>query len=452
MKQYIEENKDFYGRLAKIALPIATSQLVVSSLNFVDTFMISSLGEASISGVGAANRLYFLLNLFLFGLSSGSSILTAQFWGKRDVKSIKKVYGLSLSIAFVSAVLFALLAFFAPRLVISLFSEDPMVIEEGARYLRIVSLSYVFTAISFSTIFVLRSTNYVTLPMVVTIFAILINTGLNYVLIYGKMGFPELGVEGAAIATTIARVIECGLLLFMVNLKNLPPSGRPNQIFVYEKEMTAKFIKIALPVVINELLWSTGVMLYSVVYGRMGTDDLAAMTITQTIEQISFVMIIGVGNATGIMIGNDLGAGKMDEVYEDAKKFVRLGFLMGAIVGVILILVAPPIAGLFDVTDPVKYRIIGSLSVFGFFLMFKCVNMVVIVGVLRAGGDTTYCAILDGVAVWFVGVPLGFITGLVFKMDLSFVYAFVLCEELSKFGFSIKRTMSKKWMKNLVEH
>lgn len=451
MTTYIEKNNEFYMRLAKIALPIATQQLVISSLNFVDTFMISSLGKASISGVGAANRLFFLLNLLLFGLSSGSSILTAQYWGKHDVKSIKKVYGLSLTLALVGAVVFALLAMLIPRHVIGLFSTDQEVILAGASYLRIVGISYVFTAITFATVFVLRSTNNVTLPMVITIIAIVMNTGLNYILIFGNLGFQPMGVEGAAIATTISRIVECGLIIYLVNKYDLPPAGTPKKIFVYTKEMTTKFLKIATPVVINEVLWSTGVLLYSVVYGRMSTDDLASMTITQTIEQISFVLIIGIGNATAIILGNDLGAGKREQVYENAKRFVRMAFVFGAIAGISLILIAPHVAALFDVSDSVYYRIVGSLSVFGLFMMFKCVNLIIIVGVLRSGGDTTFCAILDGGAVWFVGVPLGFLTGLVFKWDLAFVYICILMEEFVKVSFGVWRMMSKKWMKNLVE-
>ena len=447
-----KENKEFYTKLIAIAIPIAIQQLVVSSLNLVDVLMISNLSKEAIAGVGAANKLFFLFNLFLFGMSSGSSILTAQFWGNKDIKSIKKVYGLSLTFAISGSFLFSLMAIAFPTFVMSVFTIDKDVIQEGANYMRVVGISYVFTSITFITAFVLRSTINVKLPMFVSIFAILLNTFLNYVLIFGKYGFDAMGVEGAATATVIARTIECILLIYMVNRLKLPPAGLPSQIFVYSKEMTKKFINIAMPVVINEILWSTGVTMYAVVYGRMSTDAMAAMTITQTIEQISFVLLIGVGNACGIILGNSLGAGEGETVLEDAKRFIKVSFIIGAVVGMILIGVAPLIAGIYNVSDTVYYNIVGSLTVFGLFLAVKSVNMSIIVGILRSGGDTKFCAVLDAAGVWAIGVPLAFITGLYFKIDLPFVYAAVLFEELFKISFGVKRVLSKKWMNNLVEN
>lgn len=451
MEKTSSSSKNFYIKLISIALPIALQQLVVSSLNLVDTFMISSLSKEAIAGVGAANKLFFLLNLFLFGMSSGSSILTAQYWGVKDVKNIKKVYGLSLTIAMSGSFLFTLLAAIAPRFVMSIFTTDQQVIIEGSNYLRLVGWSYVFTSVTFVTAFVLRSTNNLKLPLFVTIVAISMNTFLNWVLIFGHLGFRAYGVEGAAVATVIARGFECITLVVLVNKFRLPPAGSPKLIFTYSRQMTKKFMTIAFPVVINEILWSTGVTMYAVVYGRMNTDAMAAMTITQTVEQIAFVLLIGIGNASGIMLGNSLGSGKGHRVYDDAIRFMKLSFFSGAFIGLIVMMIAPSIAGIYNVSDVVYYNIVGSLNVYGLMLMFKSVNMVVIVGILRSGGDTTYCAVLDAAGVWLIGVPLAFLTGLYLKWDLPYVYAAILFEELFKIIFGIRRTLSKKWMNNLVE-
>jgi len=443
--------RNFYTKLLAIAGPIALQQLVISSLNLVDTFMISELSKEAIAGVGAANKLFFLLNLFLFGMSSGSSILTAQFWGIKDLEGIKKVYGLSLTFAMIGGFLFTLAAVLLPRQVLSIFSQDLQVIEEGASYLRIVGLSYVITAVSFVTAFSLRSTNYVKVPLLATIIAISMNTGLHYILIFGHFGFGAMGVKGAAIATVIARSFECILLLLLINVKKLPQAGRPSHIFTYTRAMTKKFVKIAMPVVINEILWSTGVTMYAVVYGRMGTDVMATMTITQTIEQIAFVILIGTGNACGIMLGNDLGAGKGAEVFNSAKRFIKVNFIVGIVVGAMVMLVAPLIAGIYNVSPEIKHSIINTLRVYAMFLPVKSINMVIIVGILRSGGDTTFAAVLDAVGVWLVGVPLAFLTGLYLSWAIPLVYAAVLFEEIFKIGFGLKRTYSRKWMNNLVE-
>jgi putative MATE family efflux protein len=445
-------NTQFYKKLFAIAIPITLQQLIISSLNLIDTFMISSLTKEAIAGVGAANKVFFLLNLFLFGMSSGSSILTAQFWGKKDIESIKKVYGLSLTFALGGGLLFTIIAILLPQQVMAIFSEDALVILEGAKYLRIVGFSYLFTAVTFSTMFVLRSTNYVKLPLFVTIVAISINTFLNWVLIYGNLGFQPLGVEGAAIATLIARTLECFMLVMLSNYYKLPASGKLSKLFSYNKSLAKHFSKIAMPVVINEILWSTGVTMYAVVYGRMGTDVMAAMTITQTIEQIIFVVSVGVGNASAIMLGNSLGAMEGEKIYDEAVQFVKINFLLGALMGITIILSAPHVAGIYSVPPIVKYHIIGSLSVFGIYTMVKSVNLVIIVGILRSGGDTIFAAALDGLAVWGLGVPLAILTGLVLKWDLPFVYAAILFEEMAKLGFGLKRMKSKRWMNNLVEH
>ncbi len=446
-----ELDMEFYRKLASIAGPIALQQLILSSLNLVDNFMISNLSKEAIAGVGAANKLFFLLNLFLFGMSSGSSILTSQYWGVKDIKSIKKVYGLSLTFAISGAVLFTILAIFTPAAVLNIFTKDAMVIEEGVSYLRIVGFSYVFTAISFVTAFSLRSTNNVKPPMVVTLIAISINTLFNYILIFGHLGFEPMGVKGAAIATVFARALECILLVGLVNVKNLPVAGSPIKIFVYEKAMTVKFLKIATPVVINEILWSTGVTMYAVVYGRMGTDPMATMTITQTIEQIAFVALIGTGNACGIMLGNSLGAGEGHTVFDQAKRFLRVNFAMGLVIGLFCILIAPLIASIYNVDEGIRSNIVSTLRVYGLFLPLKAVNTVIIVGILRSGGDTTFSAVMDAAGVWLVAVPLAFLTGLYLDLSLPLVYSAILFEEVFKIGFGLKRTYSKKWMNNLVE-
>lgn len=445
-------DRDFYGKLFAIALPVAFQQLIVSSLNVIDTFMISRLTDASVAGVGAANRVFFLLNLFMFGISSGSMILTSQFWGKGDKKSVKKVLGLSLTFGLLGAIFFTVLAMVFPTQVLGIFTTEQDVIMEGAKYLRIVGISYIFTAITFAYVFTLRATGKAMVPLVVTAIAILINVVLNYALIFGNFGFEAMGVSGAAIATVIARIIECVLILLLVNMLELPPAGSMSTLFGYDKELFQKFVKIAAPVLLNEILWSTGVTMYSIAYGRMGKEVMATMTISQSIEQIAFVFASGIGNAGGVMLGNDLGANRLDTVFRDAKRFIRISFIVGVVLGVGIYAVAPSIAGIYTKVGPlVQENVINTLRVYGVFMGFKCVNMIIIVGILRAGGDTKFCATLDAGAVWLWGVPLAFITGVVLQLDIKFVYAAVLSEEFLKMFFGIYRVNSKKWIKNLVE-
>ena len=232
--------KSFYKKVAVIAAPIALQQLVISSLNMVDVFMISSLSNESIAGVGGANKLYFIFNLFLFGMSSGSAILTAQYWGARDYKSIKRVYGITVTFGMAVSLIFGGLAFLAPGWGMHFFSDDAGVISEGAIYLRYVGFSYFFNAISFATVFTLRSMKEVKLPLFVSVVAIGLNTVLNWVLIFGHFGLPAMGVAGAAIATLLSRILEMLILLIACNKRKLAMMGRLSEIFFYPLDLVKK--------------------------------------------------------------------------------------------------------------------------------------------------------------------------------------------------------------------
>ncbi len=442
--------KSFYKKVAVIAAPIALQQLVISSLNMVDVFMISSLSNESIAGVGGANKLYFMFNLFLFGMSSGSAILTAQYWGAKDYKSIKQVYGITLTFGMVISLIFGVLALLVPEWVMHFFSGDAGVIREGAAYLRWVGFSYFFNAVSFATVFTLRSTKEVKLPLLVSIVAIGLNTILNWVLIFGHFGLPALGVVGAAIATLLSRVLEMLILLIMCNRRKLAPSGRLSEIFSYPLELVKKYIVIAGPAVVNEVVWSSGVTMYAVVFGKMGTEVMSAMTIYQTIEQMAFVLIIGLSNSAAIILGNTLGKGDLTKAYQEAIEFIKLGVAIALFLAVLVVLLAEVTVGLFPLTPTVHLYVVRSLYVMAAALLPRTLNTITVVGILRSGGDTFFTALIDGLGVWVVAVPLAFLTGLYLKWDIWFVVAAISMEEVVKVVLTLWRTFSKKWMRNLT--
>lgn len=443
-------NSSFYKKVAIIAAPIALQQLVISSLNMVDVFMISSLSNESIAGVGGANKLYFVFNLFLFGMSSGSGILTAQYWGAKDPLSIKRVYGITLTFGVAISLLFACLALFVPEWVMAFFTEDPLVVLEGSKYLRLVGFAYVFNAVSFATVFTLRSTNEVKLPLFVSIIAIGLNTVLNWLFIFGKFGIPAMGVSGAAIATLISRFLEAFILIAISNKRKLAPSGSPKIIFSYSFDLVKKYIIIAGPAIANEVLWATGVTMYAVVYGKMGTEVLSAMTIFQTIEQMVFVLVLGVANSAAIILGNTLGKGDLEQAFEEAKQFLKLAVWVSAFLAVVIFLLAEITVGLFPLTETVHVYVVRCLYVLAIVILPRTVNTLTVVGILRSGGDTLFTALADGAGVWLVGVPLAFMSGIYFRWEIWFVLAAISMEEVFKAVLTVWRTYTKKWLRNLT--
>jgi len=441
-------DKDFLKEYLTLVIPIATQNLILSSLNLIDTIMVGQLGEQSIAAVGLANQFYFLFNLLLFGIVSGSSILLAQFWGKRDLINLRKVQGIALFTSIFGAVIFTLIALLSPESVMKIFSEDQMVIDLGSQFLRISAMSYIFTSITFCFSFTARATGEAKIPLFSSIIAITINTVLNYVFIFGKLGFEPMGVRGSAMGTLVARIVEMIVILSFTYRLKLPGASTIKELTSASRDFILRMFKTITPVILNEFLWALGISMYTVAYGRIGTNAVAAVNIATVIEKISMVLFIGMANAGAVIIGNRIGACEEDKAFYYSKKLLTTGPAIGIIMGTLLAFVAPNILSLYKVTQEVTGTSIHLLFAIGFLTPLRVFNNILIVGVLRGGGDTKYTLVIDALSVWLVGVPLAFIGALVFKFPVVAVYLLVAIEEVVKFILGLQRFISKKWINN----
>lgn len=450
MKNLFFDDREFYKLLFKLAIPLALQNLIASSLNMVDTIMIGQLGEEQIAAVGLANQIFFLLNLFLFGVCSGAAIFTAQYWGKQDIAGIHKVLGIGLCLGIVTAGVFCLIAFFIPEKALRVFTEDYSVIALGSQYLKIVSLSYVATAVTFVYAFILRSTGQVKLPMIISAASLGFNSLLNYMLIFGHFGFPVLGVQGAAIATVAARILEMVVLLVAIYAGKYAPAAKLNEMFNFSMDFVKPFLFTTIPVILNEALWSLGVTMYMIVYARMGTEVVASANIASTIERLAMVLFIGMGHASSVMVGNQIGASDEEKAYLYARKLAVLGPFLGIFMGGALIITSGWILSVFNVSLVVRNATHKILFVLALIMPIKIFNMINIVGILRSGGDTKFSLFLDTCGVWLIGVPLAFIGGLVLHLPIQWVYVLVVLEEVVKCIIGVNRLKSKKWINNLA--
>jgi putative MATE family efflux protein len=445
-------DKLFFKATFKLALPIALQNLILSSLNLVDTIIIGGLGETAIASVGLANQYFFLLNILLFGVISGSSIFTAQYWGRRDLANIKRVLGLCLLTSIAASTLFTLGGLLFPKQIIGIFSKDIKVIEMGGSYLRIIVLSYVVTALTMTFSFTLRSTGSVKSPMIVSITALGINTFLNYALVYGLFGFPAIGVSGSAIATSIARFIEFGLILFVVYGYKHPIAGTLKEMLDLTSSFVKRFYKVTVPVILNEGVWALGMTVYAAVYARMSTEVVASTNIVGTIERLAMVVFLGFGNAAAVMIGNKIGEEDNKSAFEYALRFIILNTLFGALMGILIYTAAPLLLSAYNVSPAVHNYSKNILHILAFFLWVKVFNYTNIVGILRSGGDTRFCLFLDIGGMWLVGVPLVVLGGLYWHLPIHIVFIFVYLEEVAKLVIGLPRIASKKWINNLAVH
>jgi len=445
------KDKQFYQTLFSIALPIALQNLISSSLNLVDTVMVGRLGEVEIASVGLANQFFFIFMLILFGLNSGASIFFAQFWGKKDILNIRRVLGISLLFGIVFSLFFSGFALFKPALVLSLFTKDAETIKLGSTYLSIVALSYLATSISFSYSFGARSIGDAKLPMVISSVSLVINTSLNYLFIFGVLFIPPMGVKGAAIATLISRVFEMFLLLFFIYKRDYPLAANISEMLDLSRNFLKRFFKTTTPVILNEAFWSIGMTMYLAAYSRISIEAIAAIHISNTVLHLFMVVAFGMASACTVMIGNEIGSNQQNQAIYYAKKFSILGIFIGLFIGVTLFLSAPYIVTLFNISENVQFSAKRILVVLSIVMIPKVFNTILVVGILRGGGDTRFSMFLDMGSVWFIGVPLAFIGALVLKLPVYWVVALVSFEEIVKALFGIPRLISKKWVRNVVE-
>ena len=444
-------DRDFIRSMLSLALPVAFQQLITASLNMIDVLMVARLGEKSVAALGLANQIFFLLILFLFGVTSGMAIFTAQYWGKGDVENIRKVLGICLAIAVFVATAFTFAATLIPQLLMSIYTEDPQVIALGSDYLRIVGLSYIMMAVTVSYISVLRSITLVKITVVVAVLALGLKTIIAYLLIFGIGVFPELGVRGAAIGTAAGWTFQCVLLLVLVYRLKTPLAANPLSFFRFDRPFALNVLRTSMPAAINEVLWSVGFSSYNAVYARISTDAIAAANINATIEELMFVLFIGLGNACAVMVGNKIGEGQKHVAFEYGRRFLILGVTAALLGGVVILLLRETvIQSLGEISFATAINLRGLMTVFALSAWLKMLNFILFIGAMRAGGDTRYAMFTELFSVWVIGVPSALIGGFVLHLPVYGVYTLVLLEEAVKAVIIIRRFLSRKWIHDLV--
>ena len=445
-------DRKFYSVMLQVALPIAAQQFVFNLLNAVDVLLIGQLGETAVASVALSNQWTFLMNLFLFGIGSGTAIFTAQFWGRHDAPNLRRVFGIGLIVALVGSLLFALTAILAPAGVLGLYTTDRAVVVLGTPYLRVVGFSYVFTGLTTMFGIALRTTRNVKLPVTVSILALTFKTVLAYILIFGYFGFPKLGIVGAAAATVIARGIECVVLLTLTYGRRLPPALRPRDMAGIERAFVRTFSVMVIPVVLNEVLWALGTSVYSAVYARISTESIAAVNIASTIEAVALVPMFGMGNACAIILGNAIGGGDSPIARDYARKFLALAVVLGLGVGFLIFGASRVILGAYNISAESAAYARAVMMVMAFALWLKSANLLIIVGILRSGGDTKFSLAADTGPMWFIGIPLALVGAFVLELPVYQVVMMVLMgDELTKFLLAMWRFRSGRWLRNVVQ-
>ena len=412
--------------------------------------MVGQLGEVSIAALGLGNQIFFLVNLLMFGISSGYAIFAAQYWGANDVPNIRRVLGICLTLGLIGSSIFTILAAAIPGPILSIYTKDPAVIEQGTQYLRIAAFAYIPFAVSMSFSFMHRSTGNVRLPMIITVSSLILNVIVSYLLIFGMFGLPVMGVRGAAIGTLTARIIEAAAMVILTYVTRSPIAASLKELTSYSRSFFQTTISTTMPAVINEIVWSFAVTCYYIVYARIGTESIAAVNITATIEEMAFVVFFGLANAGAILLGNTIGAGEEEKAFEYGKRYLLIGIFGALIVGQLASLSSHYILRFYQITPVSAQYARNILLIFSFIMWIKVFNAMMIVGILRSGGDTRFCLLVEMGAIWGVGVPMAVLGGLVLHLEVHWVYLMVAAEEILKASLGLWRFRSRKWIHNLT--
>ena len=439
--------------MLRLALPIAFQQLLVSCAQLVDTAMVTKLGNVAVSAVGVSSRWIFLMNLFYFGISSGSAALISQFWGAKEKKNIQKSYGVALVFGAGVAVVFSLSMFLIPQYMIRVFTAEQEVIDVAVQYMRIVAFMGIFSAFNQISCTALRATERVNPPLITSFISVATNTALNYILINGKLGFPALGIRGAATASLISTALQSVLLFIVLRTSKDIYNGKLKEFFKLSKAFVRRFSIVCLPVVFNEVAWAIGTNIYVMVFARQGNEAYAGYTIFSSIEQIAFVFFVGICHACSIMTGKTIGEGNSDGAYKLAKKFVVMTPIIGIVTGTIFMFIRNPVLSLLEIETQGAFDIASKLvMIYCLWLPIRNIPYTLIVGTFRAGGDTRVGIFYDCISLYLIGVPVVAILGLIVKVDFVYLLiAMYVCEDIPKSIMSIHRFRSKKWIKNLTD-
>lgn len=444
----MKQEHSFLKTVCKIAIPVALQSMLQASFSIVDQIMIGQLGSVSVAGVGFAGKFSSIYSVIVAAIGTVAGIMISQYLGQNNRKELRRSFYVNLLFALGLAAVFTGVSVCLPQTIIGMYTKDSLTIPFSAAYLKLIAWTFLpmAGATLLSTVF--RCMEKAQLPLYAGIAAAVLNTGLNYLLIFGKLGFAPMGVEGAAIATLISQLANLIIMLVMLwkhrGFLAKFPSGEAATKFDWKQ-----YGAMLLPILVCEFLWSLGENVYAAIYGHIGTDASAAMTLINPIQGLMIGALCGLSQAAGVIIGKRLGAKEYDDAYTSSKKLIRYGFAGSLALSVLIVVTAGYYVKIFQVEPAVRALTRQILIAYALIAPFKVANMILSGGIIRSGGKTSYVMVIDMIGTWGVGVPLGCIAAFALRLSIPYVYFLLSLEECVRFAISVAVFRKKKWMQSL---
>ena len=448
----MKQNKTFARMVCNLALPVALQSMLQASFSIVDQIMIGQLGSVSIAGVGLAGKFSSVFSVMISAIGAVAGIMISQYLGQQNKREVNRSFRINLLFALGLALIFVLACVLFPKQIMRLYTNDYDTVQAAADYLRILAGSFLPMAGATLLVTLLRCMERAVLPLYASIIAAVLNTGLNYLLIFGKEGFSPMGEEGAAIATVISQIANFVMVLaLLIKDRKLlwNACGEKKQEKTQEKFLWGQYWNMLLPILVCEFVWSVGENIYAIIYGHLGTESCAAMTLTNPIQGLFIGALCGLSQAASVIVGKYLGNGEYDEAYSVSKKLLSYGFVGSVLLGILIIIMSPYYVRLYQVEESTKWITRQILIAYAIIAPFKVQNMILGGGILRSGGKTKYVMMVDTIGTWVFGVPLGLFAAFVCELPIPFVYFILSLEECVRYGISIYIFRKRSWMQKL---
>ena len=440
----------FYRTVIGLVVPMALQNLINVGVTAADVVMLGAVGETALSGASLAGQVQYIMTLFLFGLTSGATVLTAQYWGKGDRTSIEKILGMAVKAGVCVTALFTVAALAIPGTLMQIFTSDPAVISEGIKYLRIVAFSYVLMGITQAYLYIMRSVERVIVATVVYLLSLLCNIVLNSIFIFGLLGCPAMGVSGAALGTLCSRILEVILVAGYAHFFNRDVKLRLKYVLHTDSVLFRDFMRYALPVIVNEVMWGLGTAANTAILGHMGSSAVAANSVAQVARQLATVVSFGLSSAAAIYLGKTIGEKKTEHARAYSKRFILLSVIMGVLGGAVILAVSPFAAAALSLSETARGYLRFMFFVMSYFVVGQAYNTTMVVGIFRSGGDTRFGLILDVSTMWCCSILLGFIAAFVLKLSVPVVYVILMSDEIIKIPITTWRYRKYRWLRDVT--
>ena len=442
-----ERKRSLRKEIVRLALPIALQQFMTALVGACDAIMLGKLSQDAMSAVSLATQVTFVFNLFMFAFMAGENMFVAQYYGKGDYKGISQVFSLVTKICGCIAVVFLAGALFFPEQIMRILTNEETLIVLGSEYLRVIGISYVFSGIAQTFLAIMKNCGAVNMSTLINGVMVILNIALNAVFIFGLSGFPKMGIKGAALATVLATVVQ---FLWSVGYVLCRIRAVKFSLRSCEKKLFGRFWQKTVPLLINNLAWGIGFSMYSVIMGHLGTDAVAANGIANISKNLVVCFCLGLGNAGSIIVGNRLGADRLQEAKEVGETLTKTAIIAGIVSGLVLIALSPFITKMVDLTPIARGYLQKMLLISSYYIAGKSVNCMTIGGIFAAGGDSKFGMLCDSVTLWCIIVPLGCICAFILKLPVMVVYFVLNLDEIIKLPVVYKHYKKYKWIKNLT--